>query len=67
MLYFNAVAPDWNLKMKKLPRRQLRIINAVAPDWNLKRIFGERVIYGRVKCSRTRLEFKDVQYLSTIA
>ena len=32
----NAVAPDWNLKVKKAVDVLVDAKNAVAPDWNLK-------------------------------
>ena len=36
MRRYNAVAPDWNLKLYIIAHLRILPSNAVAPDWNLK-------------------------------
>ena len=54
----NAVAPDWNLKIRRLHASDDRTPNAVAPDWNLKDTLALPYTIASLKCSRTRLGFK---------
>ena len=59
MRRYNAVAPDWNLKLYIIAHLRILPSNAVAPDWNLKSIVTSSVASGEDNAVAPDWNLKD--------